>query len=73
MDGVGGEQAARREAWEMGGRLVGQAEPGQAYAIQRVALHGVAPWQAGAYAPSEGRMIAYFRPELNDIEEWPNL
>ena len=27
----------------------------------------------GARAPSEGRMIAYFRPELNDIVEWPNL
>jgi len=36
-------------------------------------LHGITPWQAGAHAPSEGRMIAYFRPELSDIGEWTNL
>ena len=65
--------AARREAFESCRRVAVHAEPGQAYAIHRLALHGVAPWQAGAHAPSEGRMIAYFRPELNDIEEWPNL
>ena len=65
--------AARREVFEKCRRVAVHAEPGQAYAIHRLALHGIAPWQAGANAPSEGRMIAYFRPELSDIGEWPNL
>ena len=65
--------AARRDAFANCRRVAVHAEPGEAYAIHRLALHGIAPWQAGARAPSEGRMIAYFRPELNDIVEWPNL
>ena len=37
------------------------------------AVRKFAAWQAGANAPSKGRIIAYFWPELNDIEEWPTL
>ena len=37
------------------------------------AAQNPAAWQAGANAPSKGRIIAYFWPELNDIEEWPTL
>ena len=40
------------------------ARPGEAYAIHRLALHGVAPWQEEAPAGPDGRMIAYFRPAL---------
>lgn len=65
--------AARRDAFANCRRVAVHAEPGEAYAIHRLALHGIAPWQADARAPSEGRMIAYFRPELNDMVEWPNL
>lgn len=57
-------QAARREVFERCPRVTLTARPGEAYLLHRHALHGVAPWQAGAKAPDEGRMIAYFRPEL---------
>ncbi len=56
-------QAARREAFESCPRVAIPASPGEAYLIHRLALHGVAPWQEGAHAQPEGRMIAYFRPE----------
>ena len=65
--------AARRDAFANCRRVAVHAEPGEAYAIHRLALHGIAPWQADARAPSEGRMVAYFRPELADMVEWTNL
>lgn len=55
-------QAARREVFARCPRVVVTAQPGEAILLHRLALHGVAPWQPGAVAPPEGRMIAYFRP-----------
>ena len=46
------------------------AKPGEAYLIHRLALHGVAPWTA---PKGPGRMIAYFRPELEDKEDWVTI
>ncbi len=67
-------QAARREVFERCPRVIVTAEPGAAYLVHRHALHGIAPWQEGAKAPPEGRMIAYFRPELPDgSEDWLRL
>ena len=43
---------------------------GQAVLVHRLALHGVAPWGAAATAPAEGRMIAYFRPVLEESAAW---
>ena len=60
-------QAARRDVFETCTRVTVPARPGEAYLVHRLALHGVAPWQAGAAAPEAGRMIVYFRPE------WPML
>lgn len=57
-------QATRQEVFETCKRVKVTAEPGEAYLVHRLALHGVAPWEDGAEAPEEGRMIAYFRPEL---------
>lgn len=57
-------QAARREVFETCPRVEVPGIPGEAYVVHRLALHGVAPWQVGAKAPPEGRMIAYFRPDL---------
>lgn len=57
-------QATRQEVFETCPRVKVTAEPGEAYLVHRLALHGVAPWEEGAVAPKEGRMIAYFRPEL---------
>lgn len=57
-------QAARREVFATCRRVVLHAQPGEAVLIHRLALHGISPWRGGAKAPSEGRIIAYFRPEL---------
>ena len=56
--------AARAEVFETCPRLTLPARPGEAYLLHRLTLHGIAPWRRGAKAPKEGRMIAYFRPEL---------
>ncbi|SPH17554.1 hypothetical protein DEA8626_01077 [Defluviimonas aquaemixtae] len=64
-------QAARREVFRTCRRVVLHANPGEAVLIHRLALHGVSPWQEGAEAPKEGRIIAYFRPELpGGIADW---
>ena len=67
--------AARREVFETCRRVPIHARPGEAYLVHRLALHGVAPWEDGATAPPEGRMIAYFRPELPSgrIADWLRL
>ncbi|MDJ0628926.1 MAG: hypothetical protein QNJ44_11755 [Rhodobacter sp.] len=63
--------AARRRAFEICRRVKVHAKPGEAYLVHRLALHGVAPWAAGAEAPDDGRMIVYFRPELRGpVSEW---
>ncbi|MBE0554438.1 MAG: hypothetical protein IH625_12180, partial [Rhodobacteraceae bacterium] len=38
--------------------------------MHRLCLHGVAPWADGAIAAPEGRVIAYFRPELASVADW---
>ncbi|MEM9854714.1 MAG: hypothetical protein AAF841_09720 [Pseudomonadota bacterium] len=55
-------QAARRRVFETCRRVPISARPGAAYVIDPLALHGVAPWEDGAQAAPEGRVIAYFRP-----------
>ncbi len=65
--------AARREAFETCPRVLIHAGPGEACLLHRLALHGVAPWQEGAEAGPDGRMIAYFRPELTGgVVAWLN-
>ncbi len=61
----------RREAFAACPRVVVHARPGEAYLVHRFALHGMAPWGPGAQAGPEGRMIAYFRPEV-PREVWLN-
>jgi len=63
-------QAARREVFDTCPRRVIHAAPGQVVLMHRMAVHGVAPWQEGAEAPAEGRMVAYFRPILDDPAVW---
>ncbi|MCU9846788.1 hypothetical protein OEZ60_02115 [Defluviimonas sp. WL0024] len=63
--------AARREVFAVCDRVVLHAEPGEAVLIHRLALHGISPWTEAAEAPPEGRIIAYFRPELpGGIADW---
>lgn len=64
-------QAARREVFETCPRIELVTRPGEAYVLHRHCLHGVAPWADGLSAGPEGRMIAYFRPELpGGVSDW---
>lgn len=54
-------------------RVPVHAKPGEAYLLHRHALHGISPWQAGATAPAEGRVIVYFRPDMPDRAAWLGL
>jgi hypothetical protein len=63
--------AARREVFANCERLELSAQPGEAYLLHRLALHGVAPWTAShshgrkggeGQKDRESRMVAYFRP-----------
>lgn len=63
--------AARREILKVCPRVPVHAQPGEAYLLHRLTLHGVAPWATGASAPPEGRAIVYFRPQLpGPISDW---
>jgi len=46
------------------------ADPGEAYLVHRLALHGVAPWRSSAVADADRRIICYFRPEARSSEAW---
>lgn len=63
-------QAARREVFATCNRRVLSVLPGQATLMHRLTLHGVAPWATGANAPPEGRIIAYFRPQMASVSDW---
>ena len=63
-------QAARRQVFDRCNRRVLPAVPGQATLLHRHTLHGVAPWQPGAKAPGDGRIIAYFRPQMPTVKAW---
>lgn len=64
-------QTARRLVFERCQRVVIHAQPGEAYLVHRLAVHGVAPWPAALDGPPAGRQILYFRPEgERDFERW---
>ncbi len=63
-------QATRRRIFDACDRVEVAAAPGEAYLVHRLALHGVAPWGAAARAGPDGRMIAYFRPEIGGPADW---
>ena len=62
--------SARRKIFDACKRLEIAARPGEAYLVHRLALHGVAPWRLSAKAGPDGRMIAYFRPEIGGPADW---
>jgi hypothetical protein len=62
--------AARRRIFETCPRIALPVRPGEATLLHRLTLHGVAPWAAGATAPPEGRIIAYFRPLMSSVQDW---
>lgn len=61
---------ARRTIFETCPRVTLPAGPGEATLVHRLTLHGVAPWADTASADKEGRMIAYFRPQMTSIAGW---
>ncbi|MEX0308181.1 MAG: hypothetical protein AB3N12_12430 [Ruegeria sp.] len=64
-------QSARSEVFQTCPRIELPARPGEAYLLHRHCLHGVAPWGPDASAGPDGRMIAYFRPELpGGVAQW---
>ena len=63
-------QSLRRRIFEQCVRVVVSAQPGEAYVVHRLALHGVAPWAENARATDDGRMVVYFRPETGGPQTW---
>lgn len=63
-------QAARAEVFRSCNRLELPGVPGEAVVLHRHLIHGVAPWGAGAKAPPEGRIVAYFRPLMPSVAAW---
>lgn len=59
-------RSVRREIFETCERVELVAQPGEAYLLHRLVLHGIAPWPESAPAGADGRMIAYFRPEAEE-------
>lgn len=53
--------AARRRCFAGCPRVAVSANPGEAYLVHRLCLHGIAPWAAGI--GGDMRAIAYFRPD----------
>ena len=63
-------QQTRRKIFKHCQRVEVFAQPGEAYLIHRLALHGVAPWGINAWCSDGGRMICYFRPEIEEPRKW---
>ena len=60
---------ARAEVFEVCERVELPMKAGQSVLLHRMMVHGIAP-ESNQKVPSEGRMIAYFRPQLADVREW---
>lgn len=63
-------QTVRRQIFKQCQRVEISLLPAQAFVVHRFALHGMAAWAAGATATATGRMICYFRPEIDDPFNW---
>lgn len=63
----------RRDIFRRCPRRVIHTLPGQCYLVHRMALHGMAPWQARQKAGPDGRMVCYFRPEMPEPLTWLTL
>ncbi len=60
-------QSARRDVFATCRRVEVTAGPGEAILCHRRAIHGTAPWRGGDAAP---RMVAWFRPILENVAVW---
>jgi hypothetical protein len=73
VDITGAYKAARAQVFATCRRVEVPVLPGEATLLDRMTVHGVAPWAEGAEAPPEGRMIAYFRPVMGSVLDWIGL
>lgn len=73
VDLTEGYKQARAQVFETIEPVEVHAELGQSILVHRHLLHGVAPWKSTDTAPPEGRMVAYFRPELERVDDWLGL
>ena len=62
MDSTPAYEKAREQCFKSCARVSVEAEPGEAYVVHRLALHGIGPWNADLY--SKPRVVVYFRPEM---------
>ena len=60
----------RRQMFEQCKRVEISLRPGQCFVVHRFALHGMAAWREPQGVSVEGRMISYFRPEIDDPVAW---
>ena len=63
-------QMARKKVFDTCPRILLPIQPGEATLLHRHTIHGVAPWEPGAKAPSPGRIIAYLRPHMQNVQGW---
>ncbi len=61
---------ARRAVFANCQRIEIAAVPGEAFIAHRLSLHGIATWGKSATAGKDGRMIGYFRPEIDGPLTW---
>lgn len=67
-------QEARQQVFEACSRHIVTGPAGSLILVHRLALHGVAPWEASARAAPEGRLIAYFRPPMpGGVQAWTGM
>lgn len=61
-------KAARNEIFAKCEMIALPAELGGSFLLDRFTLHGTEPW--AGLAQSEGRMTAFFRPQLENASDW---
>ena len=60
---------ARAEVFECCERVELPMTAGQSVLLHRMTVHGIAP-EGAKKVPAEGRMMAYFRPQMPDLKAW---
>lgn len=60
----------RQTVFETCERIELVAQPGEAYLVHRLALHGIAPWSKPSKVGAQGRIVVYFRPETAVSKAW---
>ena len=63
-------KTAREAVFEHCTPVAVMADPGQSILLDRQVLHGISPDMGEPELPDEGRMVAYFRPECANPQDW---